>query len=299
MTTKNNIPHLLDEPPISVYPSLAKALGNVNKAIILQQLHFLLNAARLSNNRYVEVDGKWWVYNSYKQWREDHFTWLAEVTIKGLFGMLEHDGLVISRQGVKDAFDRRKWYTIDYKAYMAYISSIGQKVSDVHEIKNISWEGQNLSDDNRKSETPYSETPIQRINTLSPEGDGASELKPISVVQIPSKEKKKKEKPVDPDGGAIAALIHAWLTASGTINPRAYVNSTLREQARALHKQGISPADVTRYIEDKRLDKFWETKEIKLSKVAAEIVAFLHKTGATKDDDNRYITGKYADFIEH
>jgi len=160
--SNKNIPHLLDEPPILVYPSLAKALKNVNKAIILQQLHFLLNMAKLTNNRYVEVDGKWWVYNSYKEWKSKHFTWLAEVTIKGLFGMLESDGLIISRQGVKDSFDRKKWYTINYDSYLSYISSIGQNLSDVHEIKNISWDEQNLSDDNRKSETPNSEKREER-----------------------------------------------------------------------------------------------------------------------------------------
>lgn len=156
MVEKRTIPHLLDEPPISVYPSLAVALGNVNKAIILQQLHYLLQSAKVSKNEYVHIDGKWWVYNSYKEWHK-YFPWLAEVTIKGLFGMLEHDGIVVSQQGVKDKLDRRKWYTIDYDAYLAYISSIGQNLSDEHEIKNIPSEGQNLSDVNKESEISNSE----------------------------------------------------------------------------------------------------------------------------------------------
>ena len=159
---KHNIPHLLNENPINLYPSLAKALGNVNKAIVLQQVHFLLNMAKLTRNKYVEVDGKWWVYNSYKQWQENHFTWLAERTIKALFNALEKDGIIISRQGVKDAFDRRKWYTIDYDVYLTYVSSIGQKMSDVHRAKNVPSEGQEKSDDIRKSETPNSENENQR-----------------------------------------------------------------------------------------------------------------------------------------
>lgn len=142
MAEKRNIPHLMDEPPISVYPSLAKALGNVNKAIMLQQLHFLLNVAKQSKNAYVNVDGKWWVYNSYEQWQE-YFPWLSTSTIKGLFGMLEHDGLVVSRQGVKNGFDRRKWYTLDYNAYLTYVQSIGQNLSDV-ETEIVQSDGQDL-----------------------------------------------------------------------------------------------------------------------------------------------------------
>lgn len=156
MSEKRIIPHLLEEPPISLYPSLAVALGNVNKAIILQQVHYLLQSAKLSKNAYVFVDDKWWVYNSYKEWRK-YFPWLAEVTIKGLFGMLEHDGIIISQQGVKDKLDRRKWYTIDYDAYLSHISCIGQNLSDEHEIKNIPSDGQNLSDVNKESENSNSE----------------------------------------------------------------------------------------------------------------------------------------------
>lgn len=155
--SKHHVPGLMDEPPISVYPSLAKAFGNVNLAIILQQLHFLLNVAELSKNAYVNVDGKWWVYNSYEEWRV-YFPWLAEVTIRGLFNSLEEKGIVEFRQGVKDKFDRRKWYTINYEVYAIYIASNGYKVSDVHPIKNIASDGQKVSDVIKESETTYSET---------------------------------------------------------------------------------------------------------------------------------------------
>lgn len=191
MTEKRQIPHLLEEPPISVYPTLAKTFKNVNLAIVFQQLHFLLNVARMSKNKYVYVDGKWWVYNSYTEWQE-HFPWLATVTIKGLFANLESKGLVISRQGVKDKFDRRKWYTIDYDSYLTYIQSMGQNLSDVHGIKNIPSESQNLSHDNRKSETTLSESTSERVRRA----------------RHPSKEK---------DTTSQDALIEAWAEVMGYI----------------------------------------------------------------------------------
>lgn len=276
MSERKAIPHLLDEPPISVYPSLAKALGNVNKAIILQQVHFLLNAARLSNNKYVEIDGKWWVYNSYKQWKDSHFTWLAEVTIKGLFGMLEHDGLIISRQGVKDAFDRKKWYTIDYDRYLTYISSIGQKVSDVLEIKSIPSEIQKVSSDNRKSETPNSES---KNNTRA---KAQSTPKPV---RFPEDTYKYTAKHIDAyqtlHDTNISFLIKAWYA-----NP---MYTTLKDiplfdakQCIATHKElerlGVCPPDYATLIKQTRESKAlaWKLTKggITIADVQSEILAF-------------------------
>lgn len=158
MSNYRSMPKLLDEPPISLYPSLAVAFGNVNLAIIFQQLHFLMNVAETAQNNYVHVDGRWWVYNSYTEWKDKYFQWLGVSTLKALFGVLEEKGLVLSRQGVKDKFDRRKWYTINYEAYEQFIQSMGQNLAHVHGTKSSSSESQQMSDDNKESETPYSET---------------------------------------------------------------------------------------------------------------------------------------------
>lgn len=143
--SKVNMPSLLEEPPIVLYPSLAKALG-VNQAAIFQQLHYLLTATKVGKSKYNLVDGKWWVYNTYEEWQE-YFIWLSVSAIKQMFLALEDLGIVISQQGVKKATDRRKWYTIDYDAWQKFRESIGQNLSD-DETKNVpSMNGQNLSDD--------------------------------------------------------------------------------------------------------------------------------------------------------
>lgn len=152
MSEKKRVPFLLDESPILVYPSLAKILKNVNKAIILQQVHFLLNVSKLADKKYNLVDSRWWVYNSYKEWQA-YFPWLSMSAIKGLFGMLERDGLILSRQGVKDRWDRRKWYTIDYEAFAAFVQCNGQILSDVDETDFVQSDGQELSGDNKETET--------------------------------------------------------------------------------------------------------------------------------------------------
>jgi hypothetical protein len=75
-----------------------------------------MNTAKKRRNHYVEIDERWWVYNSYSEWRE-YFSWLSKGAIQRLFLEMEKDTYVISRQGVKNPRDRRKWYTIDYEAY--------------------------------------------------------------------------------------------------------------------------------------------------------------------------------------
>jgi hypothetical protein len=109
-----NIPHLLEEPPVIVYPSLAKQFG-INGAIILQKLHFLISQAKEVKSKTNQVDGQWWAYNTYKEWHDDHFPWLSERAIQENFLALEKLGIVISRCLSKHKSDRRKWYTINYE----------------------------------------------------------------------------------------------------------------------------------------------------------------------------------------
>lgn len=103
----NNL--LISEPPLQVLPSLAKELNSVDKAIILQQLHYWLNK---SNNI---KDGHRWVYNTVSEWREQ-FPWLSGKTVQRYLKDLESRGLLITGNYNKAKFDRTKWYRINYDA---------------------------------------------------------------------------------------------------------------------------------------------------------------------------------------
>lgn len=150
MTEKRQAPHLLNENPILVYPTLAVALG-INKAVVFQQLHFLLNGQKTSNNTYNYVDDRWWVYNSYPEWKRDYFPWLSISSLKGIFNQLEDQKLVIARQSVKNKSDRRKWYTIDYGVWDKFCLTIGQILSNQPLDKKYPMDGQEVS--NGYSET--------------------------------------------------------------------------------------------------------------------------------------------------
>lgn len=105
---------LLDTPPMTVQRELAVALESLDKALVLQQLHYYIGRARENNNEFVFREGRWWVYNSYPQWKEDHFPFWSEAKIGRIFRSLEKDGLVTGKQLSSHHYDRRKWYTINY-----------------------------------------------------------------------------------------------------------------------------------------------------------------------------------------
>ena len=145
---------LIEDHPLIVLPQLAVALG-INHAIVLQQIHYLIKAGHDSRNEYVHKDGKWWVYNTYANWKACYFPWLSESTIKNVMLDLETWGILETRQSVKHPSDRTKWYTIRYDG----LDTMRQKLSDGTWDKNCPINGQRLSHD--LSKTPYlEETPI-------------------------------------------------------------------------------------------------------------------------------------------
>src|SRR5690625_2721742 len=100
----NNL--LLDEYPLIVLPTLAKKIG-LNESIMLQQIHFWI---RKEKHLY---DGKYWVYNTYKEW-EKQFAFWSISTIRRTMTSLEKQNLILTGNYNKAGFDNTKWYTINY-----------------------------------------------------------------------------------------------------------------------------------------------------------------------------------------
>jgi uncharacterized phage protein (TIGR02220 family) len=100
---------LFDSHPIVVDRELAKAFG-LNEAIVLQQLNYWLNgkSAKL-------INGRKWIYNSYKQWQEDNFPFWSLATVRRAIENCEKKGLIITGNFNKAGFDKTKWYSIDYE----------------------------------------------------------------------------------------------------------------------------------------------------------------------------------------
>lgn len=101
---------LYNEPPLTVSPSLAAAVG-LNEAIVLQQVHYWTQNSE-KNGRNL-VDGRYWVYRTYADWGKDFPFW-CDSTIRGIIRRLESAGLLLSGNHKKMPMDKTKWYAIDY-----------------------------------------------------------------------------------------------------------------------------------------------------------------------------------------
>jgi hypothetical protein len=89
-----------------VIPELVEEIG-LEPAIILQQLHWLLRDPR--NGKV--IDGKRWLFNTYAEWREQHFPWMSERTLMRHFCYLEKIKAITSCQP-EGVVSRRKYYRL-------------------------------------------------------------------------------------------------------------------------------------------------------------------------------------------
>ena len=130
-----------------VLPSLAAELGTADEAIVLQQLHYWLQH---SNN---VRDGHKWVYNSMNDWLKQ-FPWIkSRKRLTRYFDDLESRGLVVTGNYNKAAFDKTKWYRIDYDALSVLEKRLGQN-DPTSESNRHNGEGQNdPTNTNRLPET--------------------------------------------------------------------------------------------------------------------------------------------------
>lgn len=124
---------LINEPPLTVSPTLAKIVG-LDEAVVIQQVHYWLmnskNAGRVE-------EGEKWVYNTYEEWQEGNFPFWSVDKIQRLFLKLEKQGLIVSRQFDAKNRDMRKFYRLDYDQICAMHDSflrpsIDAKLHDVN-----------------------------------------------------------------------------------------------------------------------------------------------------------------------
>ncbi|AGB42055.1 hypothetical protein Halha_2173 [Halobacteroides halobius DSM 5150] len=118
---------LLDESPLVIQQGLAKKLG-LNKAIVVQQVHYLLKQRKEKDRNKYFHQGNWWVYNTYTDWKENFFDFWSIRTVRRTFNELEEDGIFISSdQFNQKKYDQTKWYTINYQSLDRYMAEEEEK----------------------------------------------------------------------------------------------------------------------------------------------------------------------------
>lgn len=103
---------LIDEAPVYFAKTLTKYIG-LEKAIILQQVHFWLEVNKRDEKNYYE--NRYWVYSSFEQWAERDFSWWSQRKLLSLFCKLCDSKILIKKQLKKEQMDRTNFYTINYK----------------------------------------------------------------------------------------------------------------------------------------------------------------------------------------
>ena len=98
---------LFDEPPIFVNPILARDIG-LDEALVLQQLNYWTEVNRKTGKNYHE--GRYWIYNSIRGWKEENFDYMSLDTVKRTFRRLDKAGYLLTGNFNKDPRDKTKWY---------------------------------------------------------------------------------------------------------------------------------------------------------------------------------------------
>ncbi len=83
----------------------------VEKAVILQNIRFWLEKVRANDKDSHKHDGYYWTYNSARAFAE-LFPYFSERKVQRLLTQLEDDGVIMSGNYNKMAYDRTKWYSM-------------------------------------------------------------------------------------------------------------------------------------------------------------------------------------------
>ena len=142
-----------------VNTKLAVILGDLNQAIVLNQLNYWLEINKAANKHFIE--GKYWVYNSYNEWKNNNFPYWSEKTIQRVFLKLESRGIVLSANFNNKSFDKTKWYTIDFEMLNKIISEYSEPMSR----QNVSAMRTECPDDKDEESKPIPENTTREYNT--------------------------------------------------------------------------------------------------------------------------------------
>jgi len=163
MTIENGKPPssnlVMDERLLLVGPRLACLVG-LNEAILIQQIHYWLVIFHNSKQLDHFKGGRFWVYNSYEEWREENFPFWSVGTIKRIVYSLEKQGLLATHEEVtKIRGGTRKWYTIDY-----------EKLKQLENSDQVDQGSTTNSDqsDHSSAENSDQSDPTTRINLIRP-----------------------------------------------------------------------------------------------------------------------------------
>ena len=129
---------LINESPLQVQPSLAKAIG-LNEAVFLQQLHYWLGVSKFVR------DEKKWVYNTYDEWL-DQFKYMSLSTLKRTIKSLKDQGLLCVEQFDNKRSNQVNYYAINYEVLNKIGEENSQAIDSIDKVKMSQCNGSKWTD---------------------------------------------------------------------------------------------------------------------------------------------------------
>lgn len=112
---------------VALHHALIHAFKDPLMAAIIQEIHYWTCLNREKDRNY--YDGHYWVYNTMKEWHENHFSWVSYNTVQRRFSQLEKMGIVVSGKYNRNKTYHRKWYRINYSELERFLRSKGFEAS--------------------------------------------------------------------------------------------------------------------------------------------------------------------------
>lgn len=206
MKLQTTSPLLINEHSLQVLPSLACLVG-LERAIILQQIHFTLRMPKSGRN----IGGHHWIYNTAKDWQRDHFPWWSESSIRKHLTALEKDGYVISAQFDKAHWDHKKYYRINYELLNQRLAELPEPhdEEDIPDRSGIDSE----SDESLLPDRAGNASQIDAEDSATSLTETSSETSSETPAATTPAPEPKPERPAD--DAAIALQVRKELTSAG------------------------------------------------------------------------------------
>lgn len=160
----------MNDKVLIINTELAQIIG-LNESIVLTQLHYWININKKTRKNHFEK--KYWAYSPLSKWHENNFPFWSIGTVRNIFNKLEKDKIIQSKQFLKKANDRTKFYTINYNyLHIKYKFKFNKEKPkslrnvDINDVSKFSTSNcQNLADDVPKFSTSLKENK-KEINNI-------------------------------------------------------------------------------------------------------------------------------------
>jgi len=215
---------LMDQPPLQLQPGLAVALG-LSEAIVIQQIHYWIRYYQQRRHHKEHYhDGRWWVWNSTRQWCEDNFPFWSERTVRRIIKALREPfepkvdeygsllderpargPLLLTGQYNKRGYDKTLWYTIDYDELDRVLTYVEDKMAERY--------GQDGQVDTDKMAAPIPETTIRLPKTTPRVSEKEPKPKGYFDLVFETMKHRKKDEPITHLAEVAASLLGLPLEA--------------------------------------------------------------------------------------